>query len=209
MAHPDDAEIWCGGTLILHADKGDTVRICALSYGEDSTRGAEAREGAARMGCEVELLGLTDTAIRDTDEAAERLRRSIDAFRPDAILTHWHDDTHPDHEAVFLLVRRALLRVHLSQGLTSPANTPRVFCCDTYGSVGLRGRFRPDRLVDISSVWERKLAAAAAHESQPTPYFLQMIDRQTLAHGRAAGTERAEGFLYVPLFGRPDDGTPL
>jgi hypothetical protein len=36
-----------------------------------------------------------------------------------------------------------------------------------------------------------------------------MIDRQSLAHGKSAGTKRAEGFLYLPLFGRPDDGTPL
>jgi len=32
MAHPDDAEIWCGGTLIMHAVKGDEVHICSLSY---------------------------------------------------------------------------------------------------------------------------------------------------------------------------------
>jgi len=28
-------------------------------------------------------------------------------------------------------------------------------------------------------------------------------------HGKAAGTKRAEGFLYLPLFGRPDDVAPL
>lgn len=33
MAHPDDAEIWCGGTLIVHSKIGDAVRICALTYG--------------------------------------------------------------------------------------------------------------------------------------------------------------------------------
>ena len=38
MAHPDDAEIWCGGTLILHADKGDAVRICIFSYEKDNVQ---------------------------------------------------------------------------------------------------------------------------------------------------------------------------
>ena len=88
MAHPDDAEIWCGGTLTLEAEKGETVRICSLSYTEDSTRGREAREGAKRMGCDVELLGLKDTFIRDSEEAVEQLRRSMDSFRPDIIVTH-------------------------------------------------------------------------------------------------------------------------
>jgi LmbE family N-acetylglucosaminyl deacetylase len=50
MAHPDDAEIWCGGTLILHAEKGDAVRVCTLSYLRESTRGQEAQQGAKRQG---------------------------------------------------------------------------------------------------------------------------------------------------------------
>ena len=37
MAHPDDAEIWCGGRLILQAEKQDVVRICILSYTEQPT----------------------------------------------------------------------------------------------------------------------------------------------------------------------------
>ena len=49
MAHPDDAEIWCGGTLIMHAAKGDDVRICTLSYAEDSQRGLEAEDSAKQM----------------------------------------------------------------------------------------------------------------------------------------------------------------
>jgi LmbE family N-acetylglucosaminyl deacetylase len=68
MAHPDDAEIWCGGTLFLHAEKGDPVRICTISYSGGSTRGREGKQGADKMDCEVEFLGSKDTAIRDTDE---------------------------------------------------------------------------------------------------------------------------------------------
>ena len=44
MAHPDDAEIWRGGTLILHAEMGDEVLLCIMSYSENSTRGNEASE---------------------------------------------------------------------------------------------------------------------------------------------------------------------
>ncbi len=209
MAHPDDAEIWCGGTLILHAEKGDAIRICTLSYAEESVRGREAVEGAKRMGCEVELFGLKDTVIRDTDEAVDQLKQSIDSFKPDTIITHWHDDMHPDHEAVFRIFRRAVLIFVEGENNYNFPPMPRVYCCDTYYSRGLNGHFNPDNIVDVSQVWDKKIAAINAHESQPLTYFLDMIDKQTLALGKTAGLKRAEGFLHLPLFGLPDDGEPL
>jgi len=209
MAHPDDAEIWCGGTLILHAEMGDAVRICILSYTKESVRGREALEAAKRMGCQVEFLGLEDMAVRDTDHAVDQLRRSIDSFRPDTIITHWYDDMHPDHEATFRIIRRAFLRCFWINTMDNIQDYPRIFCCDTYYSRGLHGPFNPNRLVDVTQIWRKKIAAINAHESQPRAFFLDMIDRQCLAHGKSAGTKRAEGFLYLPLFGRPDDGAPL
>lgn len=209
MAHPDDAEIWCGGTLILHAEKGDAVRICTLSYTRESVRGKEAQEGAKRMDCEVELLGLEDMAIRDTDNAVDQLSRSIDSFRPDTIITNWYDDMHPDHEATFRILRRAILRCFWNNTMDNIQIFPRIFCCDTYNSLGLHGPFNPDKFVDVTQIWEKKIAAINAHQSQLLVFFLDMIDRQCLVHGKTAGTKRAEGFLYLPLFGRPDDGAQL
>ena len=209
MAHPDDAEIWCGGTLILHSEKGDVVRICSLSYTGESTRGQEAYKGAKKMGCEMELLGLKDTAIRDTEEAVERLRRSMDSYRPDIIITHWFDDIHPDHEATFRVLRRALVCGFLGNPVDDIKAIPRIFYCDTYNSLGLHGPFEPDNFVDVTHVWEKKKAAIKAHESQPFSIFMDMNERQCLVHGESAGTKRAEGFLYLPFFGRPDDGVPL
>jgi len=56
---------------------------------------------------------------------------------------------------------------------------------------------------------EKKKGAIKTHESQSLSLYIDMIDRQCLSQGKAAGTKRAEGFLYPPLFGRPDDGAPL
>ncbi len=201
MAHPDDAEIWCGGTLILHAERGDTVRICNLTYAQNSIRGIEARRAAERMGCETEFLGLTDTAVRDTEDSLGRVAGALDTFQPDIVITHWFDDMHPDHEGAFRLVRRAIYRVYFRDKMQLP---PRVFCCDTTDSHGLRGAFKPDWFVDVDRVWERKTAAINMHASQPVPFFLHMIDRQCRAHGTAAGTEKAEGFVIFPA--GPDTG---
>jgi len=87
-----------------------------------------------------------------------------------------------------------------------PINTmPHIFCCHTYGSRGLLDPFQPDQLVDVTHVWERKLAAVHAHESQSLPFYLDMIERQCQIHGKATGARYAEAFLHVPLFGRGDD----
>ena len=141
MAHPDDAEIWCGGTLMLHADRGDDVRICTLSYAEDSQRGLEASESARQMGCQVELLGMQDAGIRDSQEAVDLVWRCMESFQPDTIITHWHDDMHPDHEATFCIVRRALLKSILVKPVEDIQSFPRIFCCDSMGSIGLHGPF--------------------------------------------------------------------
>lgn len=209
MAHPDDAEIWCGGTLILHAARGDNVRICSLSYTEDSQRGLEAKTSAERLGCKVDCLGMEDTKIRDTEDKVARLSRHIKSFQPDTIITHWYDDMHPDHEATFRIVRRAHLQCFFVKPAEDIQPFPRIFCCDSLGSVGLHGPFKPDRYVDVTDIWDRKIAAINAHQSQPLSFFLERIDMQCLAHGKDSGVRRSEGFLYLPLFGFQDDGRPL
>lgn len=209
MAHPDDAEIWCGGTLIMHAAKGDDVHICTLSYAEDSQRGLEAEDSAKQMGCSVEFIGLKDVNIRDTEEAVIRLWQSVETFQPDTIITHWHDDMHPDHEATFRLVRRALLQNSLVTPEEDFQLFPRIFCCDSLSSIGLHGPFKPDRYVNVTDIWNRKIAAINLHQSQPLWFYLEMIDKQCLAHGKDSGVKRAEGFLYMPLFGFQDNGQPL
>ena len=209
MAHPDDAEIWCGGTLIMHAAKGDAVHICSLSYNEDSPRGLEAQESAKQMGCSVEFMGLKDVNIRDTEAAVSRVWKAIETFQPDCIITHWFDDMHPDHAATFSILRRALLHYLLAASKKGLQTSPTIFCCDSLGSTGLHGAFKPDRYVDVTDVWEKKIAAIKVHRSQPLPFFLEKIDNQCLAHGKDRGVKRAEGFLYLPLFGLPDNDRHL
>jgi N-acetylglucosamine malate deacetylase 1 len=139
----------------------------------------------------------------------DRLGELLLTFWPDIILTHWFDDMHPDHEASFQILRRALLRACLDAAADDLGTFPRTFCCDTYHSRGLHGEFIPDRYVDITEVWEAKLSALKAHKSQYLSHYVAMISGQGANHGRATGTAWAEGFVYVPLYGRQDEGPPL
>ena len=209
MAHPDDAEIWCGGTLITHVEKGDDICIYTLGYSEDSERGLEATNSAQHMGCKVELLGMEDTNIRDTKEAVQQFSQCVESFKPDTIITHWFDDMHPDHEATFRIVQRSLLQLVVKKTLGEHQLFPRIFCCDSLSSNGFHGPFKPDRFVDVSDIWAKKITAINFHKSQPLSFLLEIIEAQCSAHGKNSGVKRAEGFLYIPIFGFPDNGEPL
>jgi LmbE family N-acetylglucosaminyl deacetylase len=75
--------------------------------------------------------------------------------------------------------------------------------------MGLHGPFQPDRYVDVSDAWDRKIAAIKMHQSQPVGLLLEMIDNQCRSHGRDSGQKHAEGFRYLPIFGFTDNGPPL
>jgi len=169
----------------------------------------EAQESAKQLGCSVEFMGLKDINIRDTEEAVNRVRKCIEAFQPDCIMTHWFDDMHPDHAATFSILRRALLHYLLTASTKSLRTPPSIFCCDSLGSIGLHGAFRPDRYVDVTDIWGKKIAAIKVHQSQPLSFFLEKIDQQCLAHGKDRGVRRAEGFIYLPIFGLPDNDRQL
>src|SRR4029453_4176122 len=110
LAHPDDAEILAGGTLYQHRQRGDSVEICSVTYTPDSVRGQEGAVGAQRLGAGFTCLGLPDMEVSPyTLGDVERLPAFLLAGPPDLVLTHWLEDTPPDHVASARLVIEALV----------------------------------------------------------------------------------------------------
>jgi len=128
LAHPDDGEILAGGTLYKHRQRGDSVEICSVTYTLDSQRGQEGAAGARRLGVDFTCFGLPDMGVaRYTPQDVERLAAFFLAHPPDIVLTHWLDDTHPDHVASARLVVEALLRYAVSHGLENVDASRRAF----------------------------------------------------------------------------------
>ena len=105
-AHPDDAEISVGGTLLRLTQAGKKVGVVDVTRGEMGTRGtAESR--ALECSNASELLGLSvrhnldagDGRVHVTPALREELAGIIREHAPDLILCHHTEDPHPDHSA--------------------------------------------------------------------------------------------------------------
>src|SRR5689334_16384698 len=94
-AHPDDAELGCGGTIASHIAQGHTVGIVDFTKGELGTRGTiesrrqEASEAAQIMGVVVrENLGLPDGFFQNSREDQLVVVKAIRKFRPEIVITN-------------------------------------------------------------------------------------------------------------------------
>jgi N-acetylglucosamine malate deacetylase 1 len=171
MAHPDDVELVCGGTLLRSVALGRRVGIVDLTAGETGSRGtvqlraAEAAEAARVLGVSVrENLGLPDAHLVNTPESRVAVVRAIRRWRPTIVITHARQGRHPDHIAAAQLVRDATFLAGL-KNLESdlPAFRPR----KVLHAMSFReDAIAPSFIVDISDVFEQKLAAIRCYQSQ-------------------------------------------
>ncbi len=218
VAHPDDAELSCGGTLLAAAARGQTIGIVDLSRGELGTRGTpetraqEAASASKILGLSVrENVGLPDGFLANTREQQMAIIPYIRKFRPRVVLTNAVSDRHPDHgkaatlvsDACFLSGLRAIgTRDEL--GSEQQAWRPQAvyhFVQDRY--------LQPDFIIDISDFFEKKMEAVRAYSSQfytgeeqkpdevtpiSTPEFMKGLEARALEYGRLIGVKYGEGF---------------
>jgi N-acetylglucosamine malate deacetylase 1 len=171
MAHRDDAELTCGGTLLRAADQGYRTGIIDLTAGEMGTRGSaelradEAAAAASVLGLAVrENLGLPDAGIINDPATREQLARVIRRLRPTVVIAHALEGRHPDHRAAANLVRDACFVAGLAKVAPDlPPHRPRkILHAMTYR----QDFIRPSFLVDITDQFDRKLQAVRAYASQ-------------------------------------------
>ncbi len=168
-AHPDDAEIGCGGTLIKLADAGHKVVVVDLVRGELGTRGSvEIRAQEAEASSKIlglhdrENLELPDGDIHVSSEAKRRVVEAVRRWRPQAVFLPYWEDRHPDHaNASHLIYEAAFLAGLARYEMELPAWRPS----QLFYYMGWY-EFDPTFIVDISEQAERKLQAIYAFDTQ-------------------------------------------
>lgn len=171
MAHPDDAELLCGGALIRSADLGETTGILDLTRGEagskgtPETRAAEAARAAAVLGLTTRRnAGLPDAGLRNDEHSRRVVAGLLRELRPRVVVTHWTVGRHPDHRVAAELVHDACFLSGLRR-YDVPGEPFRPFKL-VYALSYREDAPQPTFVVDISDQMERKLEALACYPSQ-------------------------------------------
>jgi LmbE family N-acetylglucosaminyl deacetylase len=177
-AHPDDAEYKSGGTAAMWAKQGHHVKLVSVTNGDighwamaggalAKRRTAESAKVAKRLGVTSQVLDIHDGELMPTLENRRIITRLIRQWNADIVIAHRPWDYHPDHRYVGVLVQDAAFMV-----------TVPFFCPDTpplkknpvflYSSDRFKKPypFEPDIAVSIDDVFDEKVDALLALESQ-------------------------------------------
>lgn len=213
-AHPDDVELAAGGLAALLSARGHRVGIADLTRGEQGTRGDVAERAAEAAAAARELgvawrasLGLPDLGLDRRDPAQQAaVVACLREHRPRLVVAPDADDAHPDHVEASHLVARACYLAGLARYPTGSGegavvrHRPERLLFALYRSAA-----RPHLVVDVSTAWERRVAAVRAHASQldpargpatylTAPGFLEEIEGRARALGALVGARYGEGF---------------
>jgi bacillithiol biosynthesis deacetylase BshB1 len=170
-AHADDVELTCGGTLIRAVQQEYRVAIVDLTGGETGTHGSrslradEAAKAAEVMGvAERRNAGLPDAGLFNTSETRTVVVELIRHFRPRVVILPYPIGRHPDHRMASELCRDASylagLRNYPAAG--EPHRPGKVLYTLAYREDPVKPTF----VVDVSDVFEAKLAAIRCYASQ-------------------------------------------
>ncbi|MEH0157634.1 bacillithiol biosynthesis deacetylase BshB1 [Limibacter armeniacum] len=218
VAHPDDAELACSGTILKAISQGHKVGIVDYTKGEMGTRGTpeirmqEAADSAKILGLHArENLGFSDVFFTNDKAHQLEVAKIIRKYRPDIVITNAIEDRHPDHGKASQLTVDAcfisglkMVKTELdgkAQEAWRPKNIFHIIQ-STY--------LAPDFVIDVTDFWEGKEASIRAFKSQfhtgssesdkgdqtfiSSPEFMEFIKSRAREYGQHVGAKYAEGF---------------
>ncbi len=184
-AHAADFVWRAGGAIALYAARGHKVRILCLSYGErgeserlwkqpgmtldrvKESRRAESQKAADILGAEIRFFDCGDYPIKPSEEIVHQMVTEFRQLQPDFVLTHSHADPYnPDHPAASALSLRARVYAQAAgyPGEGEKLGAPPVFMFEPHQPE--QCDFKPQVLLDITPVFERKRKAMESMEAQ-------------------------------------------
>lgn len=210
-AHPDDVELFCGGTIARFCRQGKKCGIVDLTLGELSTRGTvatrkkEADKAAGVLGLSArENLEIPDGRIGLNEPNRLKVIEVLRRYRPQLILVPYHEDRHPDHRDASQLVSRAAFY----SGLVRIETEFEAFRPDQIIYYYHHKVDKPTLVYDISDSFNTKLQAVECYRSQffdpasqePATFissklFLESIEARARYFGFQIGVKYGEPFF--------------
>ena len=216
MAHPDDAELSCSGTILSSLDQGLTVGMIDLTAGELGTRGtsklrlAEANNSAKLLKVSFrENMFFRDGYFIIDDNNINDLILKIRKYTPNIIITNSKVERHPDHELAAKFVKKASFLSGLQKIKTIYNDDnqepwkPKIILNSIQNNY-----IKPDFIVDISKFYLKKIDSIMCFESQfynkkskePQSFisskrFLKFISSRAIEYGHMINVDYGEGFI--------------
>lgn len=221
LAHPDDAEFLCAGTLLrLKREHEWEVHVATMTPGDCGSaelppdeiarvRRAEGAAAAVVLGGTYHCIEERDLRVIYSETALEKVVRLINKVRATVVLTHSPDDYHLDHEQCSKIVRAASFAAPIKNFLHGRhdhppiEHIPHLFYCDPLdGTDAFGAMIRPAFRIDIANVIDVKAQALAAHASQRNwlakhhgvDNYITSMTAWAERQGKLAGVAYAEGF---------------
>jgi LmbE family N-acetylglucosaminyl deacetylase len=226
MAHPDDGEFSCGGTVARWTGEGVDVYYCLVTDGQAGDQGdteitneqlaakrhSEAQAAADALGVQhpVIFLGYPDSRLEHTLQLRCDIARVIRQTKPDIVICqdptrYWSGQeyiNHPDHRIAGEATFAAIMPVAGTR-LAFPELAAEGLEPHEVKEVYISGTGAPDRWVDISDSLPQKIAALRAHKSQMRDWDpaenIEKWARATADEARKYGhtMKMAEAFKYI------------
>ncbi len=221
MAHPDDAEIFAGGTLALLQRKGWEVQIASMTPGDCGSREYSASEvsamrrregaaGAAVILAEYHCLDQRDLRICYDDPTLMTAVELLRVTRPSLVITHPPSDYMLDHEMTSRVARAACFAASAPNYDTGrrpfaepTEHIPHLYYASPAGGINLFGEPAVFSVfVDTTDVIELKAEMLSCHESQRVwlqqqhgmDHYVEEMRSWSRELGSRVGVEHAEGF---------------
>jgi LmbE family N-acetylglucosaminyl deacetylase len=218
-AHPDDAEVSCGGTLARWTAVGSEVHLAVCTSGDkgssdpaDNTR-VLTRRRAEETSFAAEVLGLAghhslghpDGELENTPPLRAEIVALVRRLRPQvvvcpdptAVFFGDHYFNHHDHRVTGWATLDAI-----APAAGNPHYFPEAGPVHQVSHAYLSGTLEPNVWVDVSDTLGAKIDALFRHQSQlpgTTERFRVFLRQRAEEEGRAAGTRYAEGFRRLSL----------
>jgi LmbE family N-acetylglucosaminyl deacetylase len=232
LAHPDDAEFLCAGTLIrLAREHVWQVHIASMTPGDCGSmdmpveqiarmRRQEGARSAALIGATYHCVEERDLLVFYAEGPLERVTRLLRQIRPRIVLTHSPADYMLDHEMTSTLARAAAFAAAVPNFLADRnmppplPHIPHLYYCDPIeGKDALGQEIEPGFRIDISKVLALKADMLAAHASQRDwllkhhgmDHYVESMRAWSGHRGTEAGVAFAEGFRQHRGHSYPQD----
>lgn len=233
IAHPDDAEFVCGGTLALLAEKGWKIVMATMTPGQagstvmgpeeiSAVRRQEAADSAALIHADYYCLECEDIFIAYDRETLMKAIQLVRKVRPSLVFTASPSDYIVDHEITSKVMQTACIAAGIPnipiEGMEAFSPVPHLYYCEPTHNKDILGREIFSTIhVDISSVMDLKEKMLKCHKSQRDwlrqisgldEFVLSMKEFSHKA-GQKIGSEYAEGFRQHLGFSYPADNLLL